>query len=511
MGNDPASPSEKVFERDGKVHVKEGQAEVIFSDPDAVFYNPVQEFNRDLSIAILNVFGDILAGEKVACEKSKELINESVKLHILEALSATGLRGVRYAKEIPRVARVVANDLDREAFEAIQKNVEHNGVGDIVQANLGDATMVMYRTLAENRSYDVIDLDPYGSAAPFIDGAIQCVANGGMLCVTCTDMAVLAGGQTEACFAKYGAMSIPNNPACHEMGLRILLHSLQSAAARHKRYIVPIVSASIDFYVRVFVRVFTSAQEVKRAASKTSVAYQCVSCKSFWIQAVGRVSENGASCKYTPGTGPPVGTVCEICGSKLHFGGPFWTSSIHDQIFIRKLLDHVKSSSSKYGTHTRLMGMITVMSEEIDVPLYYSLPSLCKTLHCTSPTLLAVHSAILHQGYKVSISHASDSSIKTSAPPAVVWDIMKSWIEEHPVKLRENGPAVAILKSQASTKANFNKHPDAVRPSKQMKLVRFQENPTKFWGPKARARKRKPSPSDSSPDGKKNTKEMKRA
>ena len=62
-------------------------------------------------------------------------------------------------------------------------------------------------SLRTDKSVDVIDLDPYGTAAPFIDAAVQTVNDGGMsfatihpcclndsglLCVTCTDMAVLA-------------------------------------------------------------------------------------------------------------------------------------------------------------------------------------------------------------------------------------------------------------------------------------------------------------------------------
>lgn len=50
----------------------------------------------------------------------------------------------------------------------------------------------------------------------------------------------------------------PARPYCHEMALRILLASLEQHAARYKRYIVPVLSLSIDFYVRVFVRVYTS-------------------------------------------------------------------------------------------------------------------------------------------------------------------------------------------------------------------------------------------------------------
>lgn len=51
--------------------------------------------------------------------------------------------------------------------------------------------MLMYAHRADR--VDMIDLDPYGTAAPFLDSAIQAVSDGGLLAVTCTDMAVTAG------------------------------------------------------------------------------------------------------------------------------------------------------------------------------------------------------------------------------------------------------------------------------------------------------------------------------
>jgi tRNA (guanine26-N2/guanine27-N2)-dimethyltransferase len=117
-----------------------------------------------------------------------------------------------------------------------------------------------------NTKYHVIDLDPYGSAVPFLDAAVQAVSEGGLLCVTCTDMAVLAGSQSEACWHKYGGSSLPGSAFCHELGLRILLQCLQMTAVKHKKVIEPLMSCSIDFYARVFVRVRTSAAEVKAAA-----------------------------------------------------------------------------------------------------------------------------------------------------------------------------------------------------------------------------------------------------
>ena len=57
--------------------------------------------------------------------------------------------------------------------------------------------------------------------------------------------------------------------------LRIVLASLESHANRYHRYIVPLLSCSVDFYVRLFVRVFTSAAEVKRSPR---LVYRVVIC-----------------------------------------------------------------------------------------------------------------------------------------------------------------------------------------------------------------------------------------
>lgn len=47
-----------------KTIIREGKAEIRLST-DKVFYNPVQEFNRDLSIAVLCVFTSEYTQEKI--------------------------------------------------------------------------------------------------------------------------------------------------------------------------------------------------------------------------------------------------------------------------------------------------------------------------------------------------------------------------------------------------------------------------------------------------------------
>lgn len=137
------------------------------------------------------------------------------------------------------VAKATANDLDPKAGEAIRRNAAFNDVPEgKLQVEVGDASSLLYAHRAPADRFHVVDLDPYiskppprpllcrrqllaalavpvlppalapsppvlslwcsltcvhGSAAPFLDAAVQSVANHGMLMVTCTDTATLSG------------------------------------------------------------------------------------------------------------------------------------------------------------------------------------------------------------------------------------------------------------------------------------------------------------------------------
>ncbi len=51
---------------------------------------------------------------------------------------------------------------------------------------------------------------------------------------------------------------------------------------------VQVLSLSIDFYVRIFVRVYTSPEKVKESAMKQMYVYQSSGCDSFYTQRVAR-------------------------------------------------------------------------------------------------------------------------------------------------------------------------------------------------------------------------------
>lgn len=177
--------------------VKEGKAVVLFPDSESVFYNPVQEFNRDLSVLVIKEFIDLYGADRRSKPASKkgpkskqysrpdeERTEEEIKdpetpdapceelhsddresslkiagaqnesmpmesgavsdrktanIRILEGLAATGLRSIRYALEIEGIAKIIANDLSKAAVENIKRNIAHNKVEEIVEGSWSDA------------------------------------------------------------------------------------------------------------------------------------------------------------------------------------------------------------------------------------------------------------------------------------------------------------------------------------------------------------------------------------
>ncbi|XP_056643380.1 tRNA (guanine(26)-N(2))-dimethyltransferase [Diorhabda sublineata] len=472
-------------------NISEGLANIKTSGK--VFYNPVQEFNRDLSISVISTFAKEYFIEKKGKEKEFVLNPNEFEirtagdkyedgLYILEALSATGLRSIRYAKEIPGVREIVANDFSAKAVEDIKNNVRFNDIEHLVTPNHEDATILMYQHRKHDR-FDVIDLDPYGCPSMFLDSAVQAVNEGGLLLVTATDMAVLAGNSPETCYSKYGAISIKTK-SCHEVALRILLQCIESHANRYGRYIVPLLSLSADFYIRVFVRVYSGAHKCKYSTSKLSHVYQCTGCDSFTLQPLGIIKMNDKNVKFKIPTGPPVSHKCEHCGQPHHIGGPIWSAPLHSPEFVRQVLDEVRDN---FGTIRRIQGVLNVIQEElIDTPLYYTLEKLCGTIHVEQPQMMSIRSAILNAGYRVSFTHMNPTSIKTDAPTKVIWDIMRCWEKTRPAskkRLIEGSPAFCILSKEPEKEYSFKLHPAANPESKKLRLVRFQENPLPHWGP----------------------------
>lgn len=470
-------------------------AAVAAEDGQCVFYNPAQVVNRDLSVCAIETFSRLRKDEKPRHGGTKDGIT------ILEALSATGLRAIRYWKEISGVKRIIANDIDADAVKLIDMNCEYNGIGpECIVRNHDDAVVLMQRLaldpfalngqrlvlmpapgapadaapkeLLQQEKMDVVDLDPYGTATPFLDSAISCAKEGALMLVTCTDSNILCGAYPEKCFANYNGICIKTD-ACHEMAVRLVLASIERAANKHQRYIVPLLSLHIDFYVRVFFRVYTQPAAVKLSCLKLGHFFKCTRCPCFWTKPIGHArvprrqqqSEQQPKSKRTRDGNPKpdvtedpseehptatfpdvppytanVNTVsstldgieptCEVCGGRVAIAGPIYCAPTQNRDFLDKLLAVIeeKHVGGHITTRDRIRGMVTVARDELPrAPLFYSLPeiaSLCR-VHCP-PTSMFV-GALASLGYECSQVHCDKSGLKTDAPPKIIVGVMLAY------------------------------------------------------------------------------------
>jgi tRNA (guanine26-N2/guanine27-N2)-dimethyltransferase len=547
---------------DGFTTITEGSATMSFpsTEESTVFYNPVQVQNRDLSVLMISLFAERRAVQKCVQEKKKELLQQQEKLDkeslqlqlkefeqsldasallrsekldnggysdgitILDALAASGLRSIRYWKEIPGVQHVTINDLEKAATERAHDNLQRNNLTDIILesninrdigicVNHGDATHEMYLSRKPQQQYkkkdthqlppnmqqpmwDVIDLDPYGSAAPFLDAAVQAVESGGMLCVTCTDMAALGGSHPETAYGRYAALPIQSAKYLQELALRILLYTISVSAARYGRTIKPILSVGMAFYVRVFVEIRDDKKGVKDLSLNIGNVYQSSQCSSFVVLPHGQMGGSKGNIYQSQRLTP---SACPETGSHFKIGGPLWLGPLHDQDVVKTALQRLADENCQapnmklIATRKRLQGLLTSVSEELDTPLYYTMPGLCQALKCTSPSNKDVKAALINAGYKVSGYHKEPTAIKTDAPDQVVWDVMRAWVERHPLKKDppEDSATAKILAKKKSIEVDFTM-PKGGLGGNGEKISRFPNNPESHWGPKRKASGKRP-------------------
>lgn len=482
--------------------IKEGQAQL--QVPKTVFYNPVQEFNRDLSVLVLRAY---LKHNLWHYKNEERFIKSRGGIKILDALSASGLRSIRFAKELGSaknlVKSIVANDLSKEAVELIESNIKLNNVQDLVKSSHSDANHLMHESSKDfDNRFHIIDLDPFGTGAQFFDAAVKSVGEAGMIMITCTDTAVLCGNASESCFARYGCMSL-RGEFCHDQALRIVLRSLEQHASVYGRYIKPLISVSVDFYVRLFVQVYTQQAETKKSASKLSQVYQCKECKTVELNKLGShtikddpkqaASDNLAvRYKFKPAD-VVVGDRCRICSGRYTLGGPIWSAPIHDAGFL-ELLKHELAQENvdkEFKTYRRVKGLIHVCSEELAAPLLYSSTQMSSVMRIKVPRIRDIMSALVNAGYKVSSTHTNQNGFKTDAPSTVVWDIFCQVAEhqhdpESSKKLTNDALMKRVMSRPRDKTYDFTYNPAIESESQKLSLLRFQMNPAPEWGPMSR-------------------------
>lgn len=307
-------------------------------------------------------------------------------------------------------------------------------------------------------------------------------------------------------------------------------------AGRHGRVIEPMLCLTVDFYIRLFIRVRDSPINCHRNILKYSSVYQCVDCEAHYFQAQGRElvevhekAENGKVKKYKHQGKPnenneesekeeekgdnkvvhkvcvPRVTVpaqCTVCDGPLTIGGPIWNQPLHDVDFVKRLMKTVREQKEvTLGTKQRIQAILTGIIDEKaveDVPLNYDINYICSSLRMQNPNKKEFIYAMNQIGYKAVQTYYNSKLWKTNAPPDVLYDVFKvhkyMQFKNDQTKifanLSEKSAGYRIFQKpllNKDLKFDFKNADADLKPQVKERQQKYYVNPQPNWGPKPRA------------------------
>ncbi|MDD3984594.1 MAG: tRNA (guanine(10)-N(2))-dimethyltransferase [Methanobacterium sp.] len=362
---------------EGKVIIKVPKFEKITAKAP-VFYNPAMELNRDLSVAAISAF--------------KELVDHDIS--VCDIFTGTGIRGIRYAKEIDGVQKAVINDLNPLAVELSKENITLNKLDNVMVCK-EDANIILRKCKGK---FDVIDIDPFGTPSYFVESAAASLKSEGMICITATDTSALCGTYTEPCVRKYGAVPLKTE-YCHENGLRILVGFIARIFAKYKKYIEVKFSHSTEHYMRIYAVIGKGAANTDESLKSLGYIAHCKNC-------LNRIVFKDLT--------PIIPGKCPVCGGIFKVGGPLWCGEMYDQDFICLMKDIItKLTLNKEDSANKLLD---ICIKEANAPVtYFEIHKVCKNLKTSAPPLIDIIDLLIKEGFFVSRTHFSPTSLKTNA------------------------------------------------------------------------------------------------
>lgn len=333
----------------------------------SVFYNPEMKLNRDVSVAAIACF-------------SKDRPDYTY----LDALSASGIRGLRIANEVG--LETTMSDWEEDSVRMIENNITLNNLENCtaIQRN---ANVVML-----DNNFDIIDLDPFGTPAPFLDAA--CRATRKLLCITATDTAPLCGSHKKAGIRRYGAIPLKTD-YYPEMGVRMLIGAMVRNLASQDKALKPLLSYASQHYYRVFAEVKKSVKSADECLKQMGFVLQCFKCGEMHIE---------------KGLAVHIAKECTKCGETTSLAGPLWLGSLHDKDFCNEVLDECENRE-----FTKAGKLITLCRDELDIPLHYDYHKLSKSLGISARRTDELVRVLNEQGFAASRTHFSGVSFKTDA------------------------------------------------------------------------------------------------
>jgi len=380
-------PTEEINE--GKVRVLVPKLQAFKKQPcdyapskAPVFYNPVMEFNRDLSVLAFQAYQQLVERQMSICDP----------------LTGSGIRGIRFAAEIRSVKKVVTCDINESSFRLAKHNVNLNRLQDLVTVKHKDANCLLSCHGAPHRRFDIVDVDPFGSPVPYLDSAIRALRNTGLLASTATDLAPLCGIHPKACMRKYGGKPL-RSEYCHELAVRILAGYIATVAAKQDIGVRFIFSHSSDHYIRVYTQISYGAKKADVSIKEIGYMLHCFSC--FHREPASTFSASFFQ-------------RCPECGSKMSWAGPLWLGKIIEHQFCDRMLE--KNRETALRNSRKITRLLSLAREEAKAPTtYYVIDQISDKLSVRVPSVSLMLKKLHENGFQAVPTHFNSQAIKTDA------------------------------------------------------------------------------------------------
>jgi tRNA (guanine26-N2/guanine27-N2)-dimethyltransferase len=357
-----------------------------------VFYNPVMELNRDISV--------------LAFQAYQRLVNREIS--ICEPLTSSGIRGVRFAAEIHGVKKVVISDISERALKLAKHNVHLNGLNERVTVKHKDANCLLSCHGAPRKRFDVVDVDPFGSPVPYLDSAIKALRNKGLLAATATDLAPLCGVHAKACVRKYGGKPL-RTEYCHELAVRLLAGCVATVASKHDIGVRVIFSHSTDHYIRVYAQIGYGAKKADASIKSLGYILHCFNCfhretaRSPFDQRIEK---------------------CPECGSKMDWAGPLWLGKIFDPRFCELMAQENKRTA--FRNSGKIAKLLSLTKDEAEAPAtYHVIDKISGKLALPMPSVSAVLQKLRDKGFQAFPTHFNSRGVRTDAPALTVQELLR--------------------------------------------------------------------------------------
>jgi len=335
-----------------------------------VFYNPAASVNRSISVAVVE------ATEGTA---------------FCDALAGVGARGLRVAAEVTRKPEVTMVDINRESIRLGARSARLNGVRSRCEFVPGEANSFLYSRYGKDEKYDYVDVDPYGTPAPYIQSALSATKNGGVASFTATDTAVLCGVHVRVAERRYGGTPI-NNHFHHETGVRLLLNAVRREAATLDLGIRPVAVHSTRHYIRVFVRVGVGPSKAEGAREGEGYIVWCRRC-------------GGVTKETEPERS------CADCGGKAKVAGPLWIGELTET----ETLDAAVAAAERLELPEAAKVLSSLVGVDGFPPWSFSIEGVCSTLGIATVPDATVAELLRNKGFRTSRQPLEKTGLKTDA------------------------------------------------------------------------------------------------